>query len=170
MLEKIRSFFAGDDNHGVRKYLKNKTVAGIGSALLLIAICVLVGVGTSVSTESCARSSTTGTWVLREDYYNGFDPDDMYVEFRDDGSFHVRGSHKGYLVIDGQKRGISVFPDMTYLSSNADKVRLENKLLIIEAKSNDMYEMESADAWRLQVYVHISGDCELTPEQRAELY
>ncbi len=162
MLEKIRAFFKKEKSDG-------RTAAALGGALLLI-ICVLIGVVASVTTESCSRSGITGTWVLREDYYNGFDFDDMYVEFRNDGSFFVNGSHKGYLVIDGKKRGISTVPDMNYLSKAADKVRMENNLLIIEGQSNRLFDFSSPDAWRLQVYIRISGDCELTQEQRAVLY
>ena len=162
MLEKIKSFFGKDK-------LNSKVAAGLGGVVILI-VCVLIGVAASVTTESCSRSGVTGTWVLREDYYNGFDPGDRYVEFRDDGSFFVNGSHKGYLVIDGKKRGISTVPNMSYLSKSADKLRLENNLLIIEGQSNRLFDFDSPDAWRLQVYVRISGKCELAPEQRASLY
>lgn len=175
MLEKIRSLFrfdriGGEEEKGIKKYLNSRNAAGFGSALLLIVICVAIAVVSSVTTESCSRSGTTGTWVLREDYYNGFDQGDRYVEFRKDGSFFVNGEKKGYLVIDGKKRGISTIPNMSYLNSSADKIRLENNLLIIEAQSNRLYDMPSADAWRMQVYVRISRDVELTPEHRAELY
>ena len=172
--EKIRSFFRGagqdgGEKTGILSVLSGKAAAAAGGALFII-VCVLIAAVTSMATESCSRSGTTGTWVLREDYLNGFDAADRYVEFRSDGSFFVNGSHKGYLVLDGKKRGISTIPDVNYLSSSADTVRLENNKLIIEAKSNRLYDFPSADAWRLQVYILVSRECGLTPEERSELY
>lgn len=141
-----------------------------------------------------------GTWILQEDYEDGFHPEDRYLEYKD-GTYYMSGSRfgkptrrDGKLIIShntpmGQReRTLSFEGDtmtMTYVAhqpsvilSNAEKEAMQNnpayggpygvgsnyaliQQIVQDTKTNGRV---------VETYIRISMECDMTEEQRDELY
>lgn len=177
-----------------RRFRQRMIILGITLVICLIIACLY---GMTLNTENHMMQ---GTWILQEDYEDGFHPKDRYLEYRN-GTYYMSGSRlgkptrrDGKLIIShntpmGQReRTLSFEGDtmtMTYIAhqpnvilSNAEKEAMQNNPAYggpYGAGSNyaliqQIVQDTKTDKRVVETYIRISNEIDLTEEQRDELY
>ena len=194
-----RENFTEEEWNGVQKYWRLRFRYGmitVAVMLVLSAICAV----TVLKKDSCTSSLYAGTWVLAEDYADGFDSDDVYIEFRAGNKYFRGGSYMGKLEPVSGEIELDKYTPMQ-MGSDSISADFKDDKLVLERRStykpmiaNDYSTyypvITSSDAGGFvlpgnlfdptqfmqgqetvtETFVHISKQCELTEEQRAELY
>jgi len=183
--------YTEEERRGIDKYLYRRLFWALGALILIL---VLYGAAHScdIFTATCARSEYIGTWVLAEDYYDGFDRGDCLVEIRI-GSEHNKnvvslyrnGNYLGDISNkDGQLSAENNLPHAASQNHNDPIIiSIDNGMLTLEYNVYPSYNTDgtpyftsaaasyAADSTTVtETYIRISADCNLTEDQRAELY
>ena len=134
-----------------------------------------------------------GTWVLKEHYEDGFHSDDTYLEFKGSECYRS-GERYGSLT---HRDGKLIIPFTTAFGRRERTLSFQGDILTIEYKGstvpvtlpvggnnigspygpgsgndilNQIINANRVDAKIVDTYVRISPQCDLTEEQRDELY
>ncbi len=197
------SFFSGDyteeEQRGIDKYLWRRFVFGmIGMGIMLL--LMLTGYSCSCISDACTRAEYIGTWVLSEDYNDGFDSDDRYIELCYEENrrgeeilrLYMDGTSKGEVIRKDGYRAVETRDFFNNLGIGLDvTIRIHEKKGQITLKYKDYSDIETTstinsiigDAFNFsysvpdisaievtETYIRISKKAALTEEQRAALY
>lgn len=197
------TFFGNDyteeEQRGIDKYLWRRFVFGMAAAGVML-VLILAGYACSGTAIACSQSRYGGTWILEEDYADGFDGDDRVLEFRyeenryGDNVFalYIDGSREGEarsgvrgIEVDAEKIIHSYFVkrDVTYrLFPDKDRMTLEYEdyeytespdviSSVIGGEFDITYPIPEIREFEVtETYIRISEKTGLTEEQRDALY
>lgn len=144
---RMSSFFTNDytdeERRGVEKYLWRRFVYGGIATVILLVFALSIPLCKGIN-FACVRSDCIGTWILAEDYYDGFDSDDCYIDFREEKNnydesvliLYKNGSKIGRVLTKAggqsavQRERLLFFynygnDDLIYLSFDKDELTME---------------------------------------------
>jgi len=191
--------YTEEEQRGIDKYLWRRFVfgmIGVGLMLLLSLVCYSCN---SVST-ACVRADYSGTWIMEEDYGDGYHSEDRFIELRYEKN--RRGNEELHLYIDGSRKGeiirkegrlavetterfysMNIKRDVTFwITEKKGVLTLEYKEYSLVESTNTISSViggqfdvtysipEITETDVTETYIRISKETGLTEEQRAELY
>lgn len=165
------------EREGIRRYQRRKAVIGLAGMLLALVMlaCILLP-------KLFFSAQLQGTWIPADEYQDGYQAEDDRLEFRDN-YFYLNGSKYGQLVM---KEGKTYIPVYAPLGEFHKDVSVKGDTLTIRytpPKAAYSYTGDSLNVVTIvqsvslsqpeemvETYIHISDQCDLTPEQLDTLY
>jgi|GEM_PF-1800011 len=181
--------YTEEERRGVNKFLGRR--AAFGCFGVILGLLVMIGFWSCEMAVVCTRSKIEGTWVAAEDYSNGFDDDDNFIEFRYEGVrrdekgvvLYMNGSKKGEVrlkegrrAVETRQTGMLASPNREitiWITVSDDKVTLEYtdySRPFYQTDGGGMYWGRETATEITETYVRISEDTGLSEEQRDALY
>ncbi len=172
--------YTEEEQRGVDKYLWRRFVGGM-SVMCVMILLVLTGYVCSCVSHACTRAELGGTWILADDYSDGYDADDRVVEFRYQEIFredkelvlYMNGSKRGRVILREGRHAVE-FEYRYFPLSPSWKVTIwiteENGQVTLDYKDHVKSEGEWVEKDVTETYIRVSEECSLTEDRLAELY